>query len=294
MRSDNKPIVAVICDNEQERSRFVVAVESCADVVNLSAEKDSPPLLDLIIVSGGIESGQLPKAWGAALERGEIGRIIVGDGFGDVVLPANATSRELRLACQLLTQNVRLRRRIKKEATTNRELAELALSDALTKISNRRAWDEYLETRFARDGDPATKLCVAILDLDHFKQVNEQAGHAAGDDVLRATAAALQRSVRQNDVVARLGGDEFGLLLTGVEMPAAQDVCERIRQAVVDALNELSRSDTLDHPITASLGVWAGDTSNDGIVAYEAASEALRRAKSAGRDRTEIRTMNDD
>jgi diguanylate cyclase (GGDEF)-like protein len=145
-------------------------------------------------------------------------------------------------------------------------------------LANRRAWDDACE-RLTRDvATRGEALCVAIVDLDEFKRVNDVHGHTVGDAVLRATADGLRSAVRRGDVAARLGGDEFGLLLPGLAAEHAAAVVERIRRSVGDAIAEAGLPKT-----TCSAGFAAGAKD-----AYAAASAALRRAKQAGRDRSEF------
>jgi len=126
-------------------------------------------------------------------------------------------------------------------------------------------------------------LTVAIMDLDHFKQINGAHGQQVGDQVLRAAAAALREALRGDDFVTRLGGDEFGVLLTGLRDSDAANVIERARHSMPDSLAKA------DLPIvTASVGFYGMDDvrvrglSDTDIIAQ--ADAALRRAKSAGRD----------
>lgn len=116
------------------------------------------------------------------------------------------------------------------------EAAERAAeTDALTGMLNRRGWQRYIaaeEARYRRYGDPGS---VIIVDLDRLKQVNDTAGHAAGDAHIRAAAAALRATVRECDVTARLGGDEFGIIAVGATPAEARPLVERLRRALDDA-----------------------------------------------------------
>ncbi|MCX7425595.1 MAG: GGDEF domain-containing protein [Planctomycetia bacterium] len=233
-----------------------------------------------VILTDRDASDPRPAAGLAGVDRRRVGIIRIGGlGEADVWLPDDATGRELRLACRLLAEVVRLRRKDLDAAKTHRRLAQGALTDPLTGLPNRRAWDEALARR-RRQPDAGT--CVAILDLDHFKRVNDTRGHAAGDEVLRATGVALRDGLRQGDFVARLGGDEFGLLLSVPDASTAAVVLDRVRAALPQ---HLVRQDAAR--VTASIGFYcprAGDASSDNPV--EIADAALRRAKQEGRDRT--------
>jgi len=162
-------------------------------------------------------------------------------------------------------------------------LEQHAYQDVLTGLPNRRAFQERAgaEIARARAGAP---LSLAILDIDHFKRVNDGRSHAVGDAVLRRFAQVVGAVCRSGDFLARLGGEEFVLLLPGLALDAALPLCERMRDAV-------ERSDLADVaqglPVTVSIGVVdAGD--DPALEALmEAADMALYRAKNAGRNRVE-------
>jgi diguanylate cyclase (GGDEF)-like protein len=204
----------------------------------------------------------------------------------DVQLPADATARELQLACRLLAQIVRLRRADRFRAELQQRLLDEAMTDPLSGLPNRRAWDQAVAKRLPA-ASTARRLCLAILDLDHFKRINDAYGHAAGDEVLRAAGQAVRDGLRQDDFVARLGGDEFGLLLWVPDEATAAVVVERVR---AELPARLSRHGT--HAVTASAGYHlAPETASaTGLpccdALFAAADAALRAAKQQGRNRT--------
>ena len=151
-----------------------------------------------------------------------------------------------------------------------REVGRLARTDALTGVANRRAWDDELPRELARAVRSGEPLCVALLDLDHFKAYNDQHGHQAGDRLLKA-AAAWQGRLRKSDLLARYGGEEFALLLPDCGLASGMEIAERLRTAQPE--------------VTCSLGVaaWDGQEEAAGLVAR--ADRALYAAKEAGRDR---------
>ena len=219
-------------------------------------------------------------------QHGPVGVIAVAGGDGDVALGDDFTPRELRLACELLDEIVNLRKANSVTSLRQREWQQLALSDPLTGLANRRAWEEELQCRMKDAG--ARQTCIALLDLDHFKRINDEDGHAAGDNVLRRAADALRKNVRGNDFLARLGGDEFAMILDGLSPDNSATACERIRIAVC---GELATS--APRAITASIGfaVLVAPTKQTADELYSAASDALRRAKHAGRNRTVAATQ---
>ena len=118
-------------------------------------------------------------------------------GSADVVLPADCTPRELRLACRLLVEVVRLRRRLGEEIRTQKALRTMAYRDPLTGVANRRKWERELTARLEGAGSAGagSTLAIVLLDLDHFKPINDRLGHVAGDMVLRRVAQRLAANV---------------------------------------------------------------------------------------------------
>jgi diguanylate cyclase (GGDEF)-like protein/PAS domain S-box-containing protein len=165
------------------------------------------------------------------------------------------------------------------------ELARLATTDPLTGVANRRRFLEQVGMeldRMKRFGDPATLL---MLDVDHFKAVNDTHGHAAGDAVLRHLAELARLRLRRVDLLGRLGGEEFGILLPGTNRAGALLLAERFRRQVEDTPAQSAKGSI---SVTISIGVTElgpGDSGPDAILAR--ADAALYRAKEAGRNRVE-------
>ncbi|MFC1596789.1 GGDEF domain-containing protein [Planctomycetota bacterium] len=209
------------------------------------------------------------------------------EGPADVRLPADVSERELRLACRLLAEVVRLRRENHARTETHRRLAEEALTDPLTGLPNRRAWDGAIRRWIDTAAGSTRQICLAIIDLDHFKRVNDTHGHATGDDVLRAAGQVISDGLRQADFVARLGGDEFGLLLLVRDEATARAVLERVRGRLPSELAQRGRP-----PVTASAGFRLTPPGSPAAPLpspeslFIAADAALRQAKHDGRDRT--------
>jgi diguanylate cyclase (GGDEF)-like protein/PAS domain S-box-containing protein len=152
------------------------------------------------------------------------------------------------------------------------ENEKLARSDALTGLPNRRALDDQLPREMARTLRSGTELCLAIIDIDHFKSYNDTYGHLAGDAVLRDCAAAWDRELRGEDTILRFGGEEFLVVLTDCGAPDGSEIIERLRAATPDG-----------QTCSAGLAVWRPGESVDDLVGR--ADQALYRAKEAGRDR---------
>lgn len=166
------------------------------------------------------------------------------------------------------------------------ELEVLALHDPLTGLANRVKFIDRFEYDAARASRSGLPLSLLMVDIDHFKCVNDRHGHLAGDTCLKAVAASLKATVRKVDLVCRLGGEEFVVLLPETSAPQALVAGERVRAAV--AAQPVRIRDDLTLPITVSVGAAteAGTTpiSFDALLAR--ADNAMYRAKTGGRNRT--------
>jgi len=164
----------------------------------------------------------------------------------------------------------------------HQRLTELSYTDGLTGLANRRRFMEVLEAELARRGRSGNDLCLLLIDADHFKEVNDQHGHHAGDAVLRQLSAILLASVRAPaDLPARLGGEEFAVILPDTRVDEARRVAERIREQV--ATHVFEDRDTRVR-VTISLGLVAARGQAIGALLQQA-DDALYRAKQTGRNR---------
>lgn len=178
-------------------------------------------------------------------------------------------------------------------AINRARLLRSGFTDVLTGWHNRRYLSVRLSEELARARRDGTRLVCLMLDVDHFKRVNDSWGHAAGDAVLREIAQRVESQVRASDVAARYGGEEFVVLLPGTDVAAARLLAERIRESVSGSPIELPGGDALT--ITASIGIsevqpapTAKDLKTVGDSLIARADVALYAAKSAGRDRVMI------
>jgi two-component system cell cycle response regulator len=187
-----------------------------------------------------------------------------------------------------LLARVRTQLRQKRYADSLREKVqqsiELALYDPLTGLNNRRFLENHLATMLDNARVRRTPLTLMILDIDHFKQVNDTYGHDCGDEVLKSFADRLRGIIRSGDLLCRLGGEEFVIVMPNVELSAAARIAERARQTierepfVVDV-------DGRAIPVTTSIGVAERGPDDDTSTLYRRADRALYRAKSEGRNR---------
>lgn len=151
------------------------------------------------------------------------------------------------------------------------QVQDMARHDALTGLPNRRALHEQMPQDMARARRNRSPLCVAIIDIDHFKNYNDSHGHLAGDEVLRACAAAWDESLRGEDTIVRFGGEEFLVVLPGTELEQACEIVERLR-----ATTQMGQT------CSAGLARWDFTETIEDLLAR--ADQALYLAKAGGRD----------
>ena len=153
------------------------------------------------------------------------------------------------------------------------QLGAMARTDALTGLPNRRAWDEALDRELAMANRSSSPVCVAVLDLDHFKEFNDLNGHPAGDTHLKEAAAVWGARLRSTDLIARHGGEEFAVLLTATGARQAQELIESLRACVPS-----------EETVSAGIAEWDGVESAGELLIR--ADRALYQAKRNGRNRT--------
>jgi diguanylate cyclase (GGDEF)-like protein/PAS domain S-box-containing protein len=163
-------------------------------------------------------------------------------------------------------------------------LRELAMHDELTGLYNRRHFIELAEAELARVRRTGTPLSLVMVDIDHFKRVNDFFGHAIGDLALKELASAMRETLRGSDVPARFGGEEFVLLLTDTGLEGALSVTERLRERVGRAEVPAGQDRVARFTISAGVAELAAGESFESVLAR--ADEALYRAKAEGRNRT--------
>jgi diguanylate cyclase (GGDEF)-like protein len=243
---------------DPERSVLARAVVE-RTVVRLSRRDEFPPGLRALAERSGIASVHVqPICRG----RHVLGALAIGWSEQAARLPDDRED----LVAALASEAARAIERDAHVALLDRQ----ARTDELTALPNRRAWDEAVAREMARHQRTGEPLCLALLDLDHFKAYNDEHGHQAGDQHLRRTAAAWRRELRTIDVLARYGGEEFGVLLPSCDITRAQEVLDRVRGATPNAQS-------------ASAGVVAYDGRESAESLMARADAALYRAKHAGR-----------
>jgi diguanylate cyclase (GGDEF)-like protein len=278
-----RPVRILLATRDAERQRAwseALRTARCQLVSGNGAPADD---IDVLVIDQPLSESNVALDE-ERLTRGQTGMVAVGVGLpADVSLPADHSARELRLACLLLAEIVRLRRQREASRRQERVLTLLALSDPLTGLPNRRAWDQHLADRLAEDSKKP--WCVALLDVDHFHEINDRRGHLEGDAALRRIADRLTSTLRRAGYVARLGGDEFALLMEGLDEPKAASVIDLIR---IQAAEEGDAA-TGRLPLKLSAGwttILPPHTKSTVSEAMHRADENLRQAKREGRNRT--------
>jgi diguanylate cyclase (GGDEF)-like protein len=206
----------------------------------------------------------------------------------DNLVKSEASTRRVEsLTVRFQVENAQLEAKLQRERSEalvvlNQQLEHQTLTDALTGLANRRAFSEHFRRMFATARQANSSLSVVLIDLDHFKQVNDQFSHTVGDQVLKTFAQLLRQHCRVTDLAARYGGEEFVLLMPGVEGHATFHACERLRLAT-QHFDWTQIQAGLQ--VTASFGFCDDLRETDHHQLLELADQQMYAAKQAGRNR---------
>ncbi len=198
-------------------------------------------------------------------------RVWAKDGRLHWLRSSSALAADEEMLYARATDITELKRVEAERAALLERVESLARSDALTGLPNRRALDEQLPREMARAVRAESDLCLAIVDLDHFKAFNDSHGHLAGDELLRKCAIAWDSALRGSDLLVRFGGEEFLVVIPDTPLEQAEEIVERLRAATPG-----------EQTCSAGIAVWNGVESIDELVAR--ADSALYVAKAGGRD----------
>ncbi|MGQ9504053.1 MAG: GGDEF domain-containing protein [Thermogutta sp.] len=221
-------------------------------------QKPDPPArpnspLTLIFTDTALEKVELwnlCRQWGLSLKHPSLTPVVrVGTkGKGGIRVSARCKPCDLRVIVSLLRKNLELTRFLRKKRWLVRSLHSLASRDPLTGLANRRGWKITIKQLWREAGEKAYYLLVALFDLDGFKKVNDQFGHAFGDEVLKSVAQKAQEACRKGDLLARWGGDEFALAVILPDKSVALQLVERVRSSLQAVFPPM------ETPVTASAG----------------------------------------
>jgi len=183
----------------------------------------------------------------------------------------------------IVTHLVAIERDVTEQINIREQLEILSRTDPLTGLLNRRVFDEITENEFSRYKRNQETYSLLMLDIDHFKKINDKYGHPVGDDVLKSTAESFKSNLRLHDKIARIGGEEFCVFLPDTNKQIAFEVAEKLRETI---LNTSIPSQSGDISITISIGVSeVENTDTDHVGILKRADENLYEAKKTGRNR---------
>jgi diguanylate cyclase (GGDEF)-like protein len=234
-----------------------------------------------IVADGGdvVETGE-PDAGGETLEL----PVTAGrETFGTLTLVGAEFTVEQRMTASSLASHAAI---ALENARLHRIVERQALVDGLTGVSNRRHCEEALTSEIARADRLGTTLTLVLADLDDFKAINDEHGHAAGDDVLREFAEVLRATLRDSDIAGRWGGEEFLLLLPGADAVGGAQLADRVRSSLAE--RSFLGNDGAVVSVTCSFGVAQHEAGGDERDLFAAADRALYRAKREGKNRVEL------
>jgi diguanylate cyclase (GGDEF)-like protein len=282
-------------ESQRKRARVCHAAETITDVFEVEDKARALRAAEASLVSLGLAPEALPElvsqVAAAVKEAASLLEFRVGaqPSYQEIATTACEGMFELNVSYEELTRRLKealeAKDRLADELKRlNEELAARALTDSLTGLANRRAFDDAFAREVSQSQRSSKPLSLLIVDIDHFKRVNDTHGHAAGDEVLRHVARAILASVRATDTAARQGGEEFAVILPFTADEQARIVAERIRKNVA-AMRVPYEGKELG--VTVSLGgvsvVATKEVERGAIV--NRADAALYQAKSSGRDR---------
>ena len=242
-------------------------------------------LLTVLVAIGGIFSW---AAYSAATGGVVVGGVETAASFAfmSAVLAALSVACGCLLVLPIMSRSLRERGKFQRmtESLSVRSLTleHAAVTDGLTGMFNRRYFDEALAEYLVAFGKIKKPIGMVILDLDHFKKVNDTHGHDVGDEVLRQVAECLKVFTRYHDVLSRLGGEEFAILSPNITESQLYSLSDRIRQAVSE-LRIVNGNVTLKVTVSAGLAIWDGVESGEEL--YRRADKQLYEAKRQGRNR---------
>ncbi len=245
------------------------------------------PLYEGVRVVWGVEGIEVPIRSVIALpfsvERGQHGVFLLRRTRDQDPLGV----QDLDFAQAVITAAVAVIQRAQMVESTiadNARLEQLAQTDPLTQLLNRRALTERITAEMERALRYDASLALLLLDLDHFKAVNDTYGHLVGDDVLRDVAALLTRTLRASDLAARYGGEEFVIVCPETSASEAEVVAERVRAAVAQTRFDLGNGLSCAMTVSAGVSAFPEDASDENAL-IQTADNALYEAKRAGKNR---------
>ncbi|MGP9833481.1 GGDEF domain-containing protein [Marinobacter sp. NSM] len=202
------------------------------------------------------------------------------------ISPLTSTTGEVDKICLLIYDVTEFASSKRALERANEQLAKLSMTDRLTGLLNRGTWENLVDAEYERYRRYGQATSLVMFDIDHFKPVNDNYGHLAGDEVIRHTAKVTRNSIRQSDSAGRYGGEEFGIILPETDAENARMICERIRESIEKSTVETSAGNIT---YTISMGIAQLTNEPDNYMQWmERADAALYRAKNAGRNKVVV------
>lgn len=267
---------------ESPEEAAVASSRGSIDVVLLDYQLGDRTGLEVLqTLSGSGDAASQPVIMITGQGDEEIAAEAIKSGASDYIPKGRLGPRGLQVAIRRALEVSGLRRQLDDQ---RRELERLARQDDLTGLLNRRAWTEGAQREVLRSRRYGSPLSLLMLDMDHFKQVNDIHGHVAGDAVLRKAGRLIRERTRRTDLPGRIGGDEFCVLMVECTSQQATVFAERLCQEVAQFV--ISGAGGKDFGVTCSIGVAErAEGMNEMRDLIERADRALYRAKTSGRDR---------
>lgn len=202
------------------------------------------------------------------------------------ISPLTGTNGEVDKICLLIYDVTEFASSKRALERANEQLAKLSMTDRLTGLLNRGTWENLVDAEYERYRRYGQATSLVMFDIDHFKPVNDNYGHLAGDEVIRHTAQTTRNNIRQSDSAGRYGGEEFGIILPETDAENARLLCERIRESIEKSTVETSAGKIT---YTISMGIaQLTDEPENYMQWMQKADEALYAAKESGRNRVVV------
>lgn len=282
-------------DDYRKSAQIAFTAEAITDVFGASGKQQAMKAAGESLAAVGLSAEELPQIVDEVADQtaaaAEMLQLKVGSqpNYQDIAAKAVDGMYALNLSLEELTSKLQdalaEQERLSEELkSANEQLKIMATTDGLTKLPNRRTFDEHVENALAKCAKENAPVSVIMLDVDHFKKFNDTHGHQAGDRVLVAVGKALKAAVRDVDFVARYGGEEFCAVFTSTDAKVGQVIGERIRKTIADAQVE-HEGKVLS--VTASIGgmTLVRDYQMGPGMFVKRADLALYKAKESGRNR---------
>lgn len=305
MKTKQSPLKILVCDdNADDRKLIQLHLRHTADREIVWLEAGQKEEIESALGRGKIDlilmDIQMPEKsgmqWLVEIVDKQVAPVVIMTGVGNEEMAVQALQEgavgylpKASLSEEKLVNTIAAAldkwRRMQQSMANQEELERLANLDSLTGLLNRRAILRRLNDEIKRAKRYKKNLCLLMLDIDHFKHVNDQYGHLTGDEIIQDVAALMRGNIRDTDASGRYGGEEFITILPETDLSSARDMAERLRKLVEAA--EMKDSEGNVFGVTISQGLSSYKPGDDEYSLVSRADDALYRAKENGRNRVE-------